>query len=125
MGRTLAAFLLFAALLPAQEKKYEMTTYVLGLLKPGPSWTPQVTEEAKRIQEGHMANIRRMAEAGRLIVAGPTKGDDLRGIFIFKGGSMDEIQAMVNDDPAVKAGRLVVTLYPWYAAKGLRVDDPK
>jgi hypothetical protein len=31
---------------------------------------------------------------------------------------------MVAEDPAVKAGRLVLELYPWFAAKGLKVDPP-
>src|SRR5258708_7609904 len=37
--------------------KYEMTNYIMGLLRRGPKWTPGSTEETKRIQEGHMANI--------------------------------------------------------------------
>jgi len=32
---------------------------------------------------------------------------------------------MVDEDPAVKAGRLVVELHPWFAAAGLRVNPPK
>ena len=76
----------------AVEPQYEMTTYVMGLLRKGPVY-------ARGIQEGHMANIKKMAATGKLIVA--------------------------SADPAVKAGRLVVELHPWFAAAGLRVNDPK
>ena len=71
-----------------------------------------------------MANIRKMAAAGKLIVAGPM-GDntDLRGIFIFNAKSPDEVRTMAEEDPAIKAGRLVLELHPWFAAAGLRVND--
>jgi uncharacterized protein len=108
------------------EPKYEMTNYIMGLLRRGPNWTPTATEETQRIQDGHMANIRKMAATGKLIVAGPfTDNGDLRGVFIFHGASMEEAKAMVDQDPAVKAGRLVVDLHPWFAASGLHVNAPK
>src|ERR1700752_4210264 len=69
-----AAFVLLATAAFPQEKaelKYEMTTYFVGILKRGPKWTAEVTEETKKLQEGHMANIRKMADAGKLLVAGP------------------------------------------------------
>ena len=73
-----------------------------------------------------MANIRKMAATGKLIVAGPFSDDgDLRGVFIFKLKSVEEAKAMVDEDPAVKAGRLVVEFHPWFAAAGLKVDPPK
>jgi uncharacterized protein YciI len=106
--------------------QYEMTTYVLGLLRKGPNWGTGTKEESERIQEGHMANIRHMAETGRLIVAGPlTDNGDIRGIFIFRAKSPDEVRDMAEQDPAIKAGRLVLELHPWFAAEGLRVSDPK
>ena len=115
-----------AAALFAAEPRYEMTTYVMGLLRKGPKWTPEENANTRGIQEGHMANIRKMAATGKLIVAGPfSDNGDLRGVFIFKLKSVDQARAMVDADPAVKAGRLVVELHPWFAAVGLRVDDPK
>ena len=118
--------LLFAADEKKPEPKYEMTNYIMGLLRRAPNWTAASTEETQRIQEGHMANIRKMAATGKLIVAGPfTDNGDLRGVLIFQNTSMDEAKAMADQDPAVKAGRLVVELHPWFAAAGLRVNAPK
>jgi len=103
-----------------------MTKYVMGLLRKGPNWSAASTEETQRIQEGHMANIRKMAAGGKLVVAGPfTDKGDVRGVFIFQQTSIEEARAMVYEDPAVKAGRLVVELHPWFAAAGLRVNPPK
>jgi uncharacterized protein YciI len=116
---------LFAADEKKPEPKYEMTNYVLGLLRKGPNSGQGTKEEAEKIQAGHMANIRKMAETGKLIVAGPM-GDngELRGIFIFNAKSPDEVRDMVNRDPAIQAGRLIVELHPWFAAAGLRVNAP-
>jgi uncharacterized protein YciI len=106
--------------------RYEMTTYVVGLLFRGPKWTPESTPETQKIQEGHMANIRKMAAAGKLAVAGPFSDDgDLRGIFIFQNATVEEARALADQDPAIQAGRLRLELHPWFAAKGLKVDPPK
>lgn len=108
------------------EPQYEMTTYVVGFFHRGPNWTAQETEETRRMQEGHLANFRKLAEAGKLIVAGPfSDGGDLRGMLIFKLQSVEEARALMEADPTLKAGRLALDLHPWFAAAGLRVNEPR
>ena len=108
------------------EPQYEMTTYVVGFFHKGPHWTAEETAETRRIQEGHLANFRRMAEAGKLVVAGPFKDPgDLRGMLIFKLDSVEQARVLMDADPAVKSGRLTLDLHPWLAAAGLRVSGPK
>jgi len=114
------------ALLAETPAKYEMTTYVVGFFHRGPNWTARETDETRRIQEGHLANFRKLADAGRLIVAGPfSDNGELRGMLIFKLDSVDEARRLMDADPALKAGRLTLELHPWFAAAGLRVDPPK
>jgi uncharacterized protein YciI len=97
-----------------------MITYYLGLVMRGPAWTPERTPETQALQEAHLANMRSLHEAGQLVVAGPiTDGGDLRGIFVFKVGSLEEARALADTDPAVKAGRLKVDLHPWMVEKGV------
>src|SRR3989337_1082004 len=61
----------------------EMKRYWLVLLKRGPNRT-QDSLSAAKIQAGHMANINRLANEGKIIMAGPIGYDgDLRGIFIM------------------------------------------
>ena len=104
---------------PPQEP-WTRSGYVFGLLVRGPKSTREQTEETKKIQEGHMANINRLAETGKLVLAGPfVEGGDRRGVFIFKVDSMSEAQALTDTDPAVIAGRLKVVLYQWSVPKGL------
>jgi uncharacterized protein YciI len=72
-----------------------------------------------------MAHIRHMAETGKLIVAGPFTGNNerVRGMLIFRT-TLEDAKQMAAEDPAVRAGRLALELYPWFAAKGLRVAPP-
>lgn len=102
--------------------EYEMRTYYMGFLYRGEKWTPEKTEETARIQTEHLAHIGAMAKSGKLILAGPfLDNTDLRGIFLFDVETMEEAQALCDQDPAVKAGRLRVELKPWYSAKGITI----
>lgn len=115
----LALFLAASACAPlaraAEEEKPQMTTMFLVLLKKGPAWTSEKTPETKAIQEGHMANIGRLWKEGKLAVAGPL-GDngDIRGIFVFQVATLEEARALTDTDPAIKAGRLVAEIHPWW-----------
>ncbi|PYQ04437.1 MAG: hypothetical protein DMF82_10640 [Acidobacteria bacterium] len=95
-----------------------MEQVYLVLLKKGPR-SGEENPDRKAIQEGHMANIRAMWQARKLIIAGPLGDDgDIRGIFIFRVPTLEEAQALVASDPAVKAGRLAGEVHPWWIEKG-------
>jgi uncharacterized protein YciI len=127
-SRTTLIVAAFACLVAAQDRKpqVEMTNYVVGFFHKGPNWTAEQTDETRRMQEAHLANFQKLAEAGKLIVAGPF-GDSgaLRGMLIFKLESVDEARKLMDADPTLKAGRLTLDLHPWFAAAGLRVNPPK
>ena len=106
-----------------------MRTYYMGFLTRGPNWTPGVTEATKALQEAHLANINRLAEDGRLLIAGPFSYDStdadqsLRGIFIFDTETRAEAEELAATDPAVMAGRLAIRIIPWYGPYGLTYAD--
>jgi len=97
-----------------------MTTAYLAFLTRGAKWTPEQTPQTEEIQKGHMANIIRLAETKKLVVAGPF-GDDgtLRGIFVFKVASLEEARTLAETDPAVQAGRLALDIHPWQVPEGI------
>jgi len=96
----------------------EMKTYFMVFLKAGPNRT-QSPEEAAKIQEAHLGHIKAMAEAGKLAIAGPFLDDfEVKGIFILNVETLEEAQKLTEADPAVKAGRLVLEIHPWYGKKG-------
>ena len=106
-----------------------MRIYFMGLLTRGPAWTPEVTEATMELQKAHLANINRLAEDGRLLIAGPFSYDandadqSLRGIFIFDTETRAEAEELAATDPAVKAGRLAIRVIPWYGPYGLTYAD--
>ncbi|WP_135212452.1 YciI family protein [Vitreimonas flagellata] len=97
-----------------------MRQYVLVILKTGPA-TNLSDEERTRLFNGHMANINRLADEGRLVVAGPLGANErqYRGIFIFTVSTIEEAAALVATDPAVEAGVFAYEAYPWYGSAAL------
>lgn len=97
---------------------YVMKKYFFVMLNSGPTRS-QSKDEAAKIQEGHMAHINWMAEQRHIDLAGPVESEDeFRGILVFNVPSIEEVERLVSLDPAVKAGRLVMKIYPWWCAKG-------
>jgi uncharacterized protein YciI len=98
----------------------KLTTAYLGLLRRGAKWTPEKTPATEELQKGHMANINRLAEMKKLVIAGPFGDDgDLRGLFVFKVASLQEAKSLAETDPAVKAGRLAIDVHPWLVPEGV------
>ncbi|HET7001161.1 MAG TPA: YciI family protein [Puia sp.] len=99
--------------------QYGMKHYIMAFLKSGPN---QITDSLKRIelQRAHLKNIIRLANEGKLIVAGPFLDDQpVEGIFIFNVETIEEAKALTNTDPAIQSGELVMELRPWYGSAAL------
>lgn len=98
---------------------YGMKKYVMAFLKRGPNRELD-KDSAMKLQRAHLDNIGKMAEAGKLVLAGPFMGDqDLRGIYIFNVESILEAEELSNTDPAVQAGILEMELMEWYGSAAL------
>ncbi|MCF7825440.1 MAG: YciI family protein [Candidatus Marinimicrobia bacterium] len=98
---------------------YGMRKYVIAFLKRGPNRDIS-PEKAKELQAAHLKNIHAMAEAGKLVLAGPFFGnDDLRGLYFFNVETIEEAEALTHSDPAIQAGSLVMELKEWYGSAAL------
>lgn len=99
---------------------YGMKSYVLVILKTG---AVKMADKAKSdsLFGGHLKNIGRLASEGKLTVAGPLQKNDkdYRGIFILNVKTREEAKALLETDPAVKAGLLEPELYGWYGSAAL------
>lgn len=95
-----------------------MKKYFLVFLKRGTQKSKDEAE-AQKIQAAHLAHMDSLAKIGQLDIAGPMGDDtDLRGIVVLRVASMEQAEACVLADPAVKANRLSYEIHPWWAAVG-------
>ena len=94
-----------------------MRKYVLVVLRTGPSRVPD-GDARKAMFAGHMANIRRLSDEGKLVLAGPfgDKDRDWRGLFVFAVADIEEAKALVATDPVIIQGEMVAEYHNWYGS---------
>ncbi|MGV8093159.1 MAG: DUF6265 family protein [Mangrovibacterium sp.] len=99
---------------------YGMKSYILVILKTGTNQTTDKTLINDSFR-GHLDNITRLVEQGKMIVAGPLGKNDntYRGIFILNVTTSEEAEKLLQTDPAIKKGLLDVELYNWYGSAAL------
>jgi uncharacterized protein len=102
-----------------------MKNYVLVILKTGPSDASVKGDERKKAFEGHFANINKLADEGKLAVAGPFGKNDkaFRGLFIMNTSAVEEAQKWTEADPTVKSGIFVVDYIPWFGSASLMATN--
>lgn len=130
----LFAFLAFAMnTANAQNPKYDkhladslgadqngMKNYILVILKTG-TYDEKNTIRKDSLFRGHFANIKRLADNGKLVVAGPIRKNDktYRGIFILNVATKEEAELLLQDDPTIKEKIFELEMYDWYGSAAL------
>ncbi len=97
-----------------------MKSYVFVLLTPGTNKLEK-GEVRDSIFRGHRKNIGRLAESGKLVLAGPF-GDNEKsylGIFILNVKTISEAKELLQTDPAIKAKVLDAELFEWYGSAAI------
>ena len=100
---------------------YGMKSYFLVILKTGKNTTTD-KELINESFKGHMDNINKLVEEGKLIVAGPlSKNDDsYRGIFILNNiKTVKEAKELLQTDLAIKNQLLDYHIFNWYGSAAL------
>ena len=99
--------------------EHGMRAYVLVVLKTGPTQMPKGAERDAMFA-GHFANMKRLADEGKLAVAGPLDGvDGWRGLFVMATGDIEEARGWVATDPVVINGEMVPEFHKHYASAAL------
>ena len=103
---------------------YGMRPYIFVTLRTGPSEITDA-EERKQAFAGHFSNMRDMAMAGKLVLAGPfSGGTDERGLLILNVATIDEAKALMENDPTVVAGIFTADYLNYYGSAALmKIND--
>ncbi|WP_419868988.1 YciI family protein [Chryseobacterium sp. CT-SW4] len=101
--------------------QYGMKAYTMVMLTTG---TAKIEDQSKKdeLMKGHLNNIGRLADEGKVVVAGPfleKNKQNFRGMFIFNTGSKEEAEKWVKTDPAVQAGIFSYEIFSWYGSAAL------
>ncbi len=97
--------------------EHGMRSYVLVILKTGPTRVPD-GEKRDAMFAGHFANIERLANEGKLALAGPfAKNEEgWRGLFLFAVPTVEEARALTATDPVIINGEMVAEFHPWFGS---------
>jgi uncharacterized protein YciI len=99
--------------------EHGMRQYVLVILKTGPKPMP-AGEERKKMFQGHFANIERLANEGKLVLAGPFDGvDGWRGMFVFAVKDIEEARQLTATDPVIVSGEMVAEYHKYFGSASL------
>ena len=124
MIRTLitALLLMSASMLAAAEPApMQVGVFQLVFFRRGPTWTPEVTPATEKLQKEHQQFQQKMIDQHKAWAAGPfehQKDETVRGMTLYHVDTLEEAQKLASDDPAVKAGRLVLEVVTWYVPGG-------
>ena len=85
-------------------------------------------ETIERIQREHLAYNDSLRAAGHVVTNGPVldqPDESLRGLTVYRTGSLEETRRLAEQDPAVRAGRLAVEVMTWWCPPGTMVRAGK
>ena len=104
--------------------EFDRFTVALLVLRPD---APKLDEQAENaLQDAHMAFLADLHKAGHLLAAGPLLGvaaREFRGLSILCVDP-ERALALKQEDPAVRAGRYDVRVFPWIVPKGAMAFSP-
>jgi len=97
-----------------------MKAYIFVILKTGPN-KMEAGPERDKLFKGHMDNINRLADEGKLVIAGPMGANEkmYRGIFILNVKTIDEAKELLKADPTVSEKIFDVEYYEWYGSAAI------
>ena len=98
---------------------YGMKQYIFVVLKTDKTKIED-KQKISELQNGHLKNIMRLANEGKLVLAGPfIEGGEMRGLYIFDVKTIEEAKELVKTDPAINAGIFAVEFTKWYGSAAL------
>lgn len=102
-----------------QQELTKAKSYTLAFFLKGEKVEDTSDETAQRTQMEHLQYLFTLKEQNKLLLFGPlTDHGNIRGIMIFSLTDIEQVKALLNEDPHVKAGHLAYEVHPWFGIPG-------
>jgi uncharacterized protein len=83
------------------------------------SYVPDAVNRRAPYREAHLANARRLQEAGHLLAAGAFADPIDAALLVFRADSREQVEAWIAADPYVRAGLWPsITIREWTVVVG-------
>lgn len=94
-----------------------MAQWIYRIEPTRPEMVVRATNEESAVVQEHFEYLQALKAAGILILAGRTQADEgTWGITIFEAPDEASARAVMQTDPAVEAGVMTATLFPYAVA---------
>ena len=107
--------------MPSHHCGVDLDSYELVFLVRPPDAPDYDESTLDQIQREHMAFHAELRARGEVATNGPLLDPPdpaLRGITIYRTGSVERARVLAEQDPAVRAGRLAVQVMTWWCPSG-------
>jgi uncharacterized protein len=104
----------------------QLSQFQLVMLRSAPDRPDLPDAEADRLQAEHLAFYAGLRATGQVVTNGPLRGqpdESLRGLAFFATESVDSARALAQEDPAVRAGLLVIEAMTWLCQPGTMISQ--
>jgi uncharacterized protein YciI len=101
-----------------------LESFELVMLRRPTDATAYDEETLERIQAEHLAFHAQLRAEGTIVTNGPLRGqpdESLRGFTFYRVGSLERAREIAEQDPSVRAGRLVVDVMEWLCPAGTMI----
>jgi uncharacterized protein YciI len=85
--------------------------FFLKLIPPRPTFALDMNDAERALMLQHVAYFQKQFEAGKVLVYGPVLAPEGFGMGVFEVESPEEVQAIMADDPTIKAGLNTFAIY--------------
>lgn len=99
----------------------DLEAFELVILRRPPDARSYDDATLDRIQREHLAYLASLRDSGQIVTNGPVldqPDEALRGLAIYRTGSLEEARRLAEQDPAVLAGRLAAEVMTWWSPAG-------
>lgn len=102
------------------DEPFAMAQHTLAIVRKGPNFQAKSGAVTPDELVQALPSLRTQSDTGELVVSGPMlDAKELFGVMLFRSASSTNLQTQLDQEPAVKSGRLTVEFHPQFMGSGV------